>query len=350
VNFKLLYIQHNRKKGTVVKIEQFSEVQAKILKQLLVDGRKSEKEIAAATGVSEQIVKKNYQEMEKKGVITGATTHINYKLFGYQAVSYISINVHSQQADNLIKYLRGMPDVYAVYSTGIGGSVDCLLILRTFEQLNEVKDCIKRNFSVLEMKTSMWTGVREMNYNIAITEGNRKNKGLIHSEKNSRVTANLMQKTGITLDEIDLKMADLLTENGRIPIEALGEKLGLPTSTAKRKFERLKNNGALKVTIQISPYKIGYRALGIFFVVTSDEESSLIIDQLSEIPDIISIMKTSGDYDLQIYAMLQDLDQLLNIQESMGKIPGIIKLDTELYRFSEKWIKWPTPRQYMSTL
>jgi hypothetical protein len=61
-------------------------------------------------------------------------------------------------------------------------------------------------------------------------------------------------------------------------------------------------------------------------------------------------MKTSGDYDLQIYAMLQNLDQLLSIQESMGKIPGIIKIDTELYRFSEKWKKWPTPRQYMSTL
>ncbi len=167
----------------MVDIEQFSEVQANILKQLLVDGRKSEKDIAAVTGVSEQIVKKNYQEMENAGVITGATTHINYKLFGYKAVSYISINVQAEQANNLITYLRGMPDVYAVYSTGVGGSVDCLLILKTFEQLNEVKDCIKRNFSVHEMKTSMWTGVREINHNIAITEGNRKNKGLINSEE-----------------------------------------------------------------------------------------------------------------------------------------------------------------------
>jgi DNA-binding Lrp family transcriptional regulator len=328
----------------VVRITQFSEVQAKILKQLLADGRKSEQEIAQATGLSKETVKKNCRKMERMGIITGATTHINYKLFGFKAVAHMLINVDCRQADQLIKYLQKMPEVYSVYSRGVEGSIDVIATLKTLEQLNEVKDCIKRNFSVLEMKTGIWTDVKEMNYNLAITENNRKKNAtpVIHTTK-------AYGKTNLRIDKIDLKIADLLAENGRISMQSLGPKIGLTPYAAKKRYEKLKNNGALKVTIQVNPNKIGYLALCIFFTVTSHEKSDLIIEKICEIPDIISIMKTTGDYDLQIYAMVQDLDRLLSIQETIGKIQGITKVDTELLRFDENWKKWPTPRQYIST-
>jgi hypothetical protein len=57
-------------------------------------------------------------------------------------------------------------------------------------------------------------------------------------------------------------------------------------------------------------------------------------------------MKTTGDYDLQIWAMVQDIDQLLSIQDELGKIRGILKTDIEIVRVLDKW---PSPRQYIST-
>ena len=278
------------------------------------------------------------------GIITGATTHINYKLFGYKAVAHILINVYFRQADQLIKYLQKMPDAYYVYNGGVEGVIGFIAILKTLEQLNEVKDSIKRNFSVLEMKTAIWTDVKEMNYNLAITEKNRKK-----NEVPINHTTNTKKKTNPRIDEIDLRIADLLAENGRMPMDSLGPKIGLSPNTAKKRYEKLKNNGVLKVTIQFNPNKIGYRALCVFFTVTSHEKSDLIIEKICGIPDIISIMKTTGDYDLQIYAMVQDLDRLLCIQEEIGKIHGITKMDVELLRFGEEWKKWPAPRQYIST-
>jgi DNA-binding Lrp family transcriptional regulator len=282
--------------------------------------------------------------MERTGIITGATTHINYKLFGYKAVAHMLINVYFRQADQLIKYLQKMPEVYSVYSRGVEGSIDVIATLKTLEQLNEVKDCIKRNFSVLEMKTGIWTDVKEMHYNLAITENNRKNNDAPVSH-----TMKTREKTNPRIDEIDLRIADLLAENGRMSMKSIGAKVGLSPYAAKRRYEKLKNNGVLKVTIQVNPNKIGYRALCIFFTITSDEKSDMIIEKISKIPDIISIMKIAGDYDLQIYAMVQDLDRLLSIEEEIGKIQGITKVDAELLRFGEEWKKWPTPRQYIST-
>jgi len=310
----------------------------------LADGRKTDSEIAKKIGETKESVKKNFGKMEEMGIITGATIHINYKSFGYKAVAHILINVDSQQADQLIGYLQKMPEVYSFYSRGAKGNIDAITILKTLEQLNDIKDAIKRHFSVLEMKTAIWTGVKEMNENLAIIPDNRKNV----EETISYQTQTQKQRHPQTMviDQIDQKIADKLSENGRVSMETLGREIGISSDTAKRRYEKLKKNGVLKDTIQVNPLKIGYQALCLFFTVTSHEKSFLVIEKISRIPDIISIMKTTGDYDLQIWAMIQDADQLLSIQEELGKIQGILRMDMEVVRVLDKW---PTPRQCIST-
>ena len=64
------------------------------------------------------------------------------------------------------------------------------------------------------------------------------------------------------------------------------------------------------------------------------------------IPDVISIMKTLGDYDLQVYVIVRDIDQLIGVHEEIGNIQGIAKIDIETTRMPPKW---PSPRQYLST-
>jgi len=241
-----------------------------------------------------------------------------------------------------------MPWVYSFYGRGIKGNIDLIAILTTLDQLNEIKDLIKRNFTVLELKTGIWTDVKEMNQNIAITDNIRKS-----SLQATNFTPKLeIRKKSVqvgAIDEIDQKIADILAENGRISMAAIGKRIGISSDLARKKYEKLRDNGILKITIQINLNKIGYSAMCIFFTVISSENSLSIILQISKIPEVISIMKTTGDYDLQIYAIIQNIDQLIFIQEEISKIQGISKIDLELMRFSEALTKWPSPRQYIST-
>ncbi len=284
--------------------------------------------------------------MEEAGIITGSTIHINYKSFGYMAVAHLLVNVEAQQADKLLEHLQRMPEVYSFYNRGVRGNIDVLVILKTLDQLNEIKESIKRRFSILEMKTAIWTDVKEMNQNLAINLDDLKNTVKIEHADKFKEKNNFIVNP---IDEIDQKIADKLAENGRISMDMLGKAIGLSPNTAKRRYEKLKTNGILKVTVQINPIKIGYQALCVFFTTTSNEKSCLIVDEISKIPNIISIMKTSGDYDLQIWAMVKDIGQLLNIQEQIGKIPGISKIETEILKIGEELKKWPSPRQYIST-
>ncbi|MGA3291347.1 MAG: winged helix-turn-helix transcriptional regulator [Candidatus Bathyarchaeia archaeon] len=97
--FKYKEKYHERQRGILILTEQVTVVQAKILKELLADGRKSDSDIAKKIGLTKEIVKENYNKMEEIGIITGATIHINYKSFGYKAVGHILINVDSQGLD-----------------------------------------------------------------------------------------------------------------------------------------------------------------------------------------------------------------------------------------------------------
>ncbi len=313
---------------------------------MLADGRQSESEIAKKIGETTDSVKKNFGKMEEMGLIKGATIHINYKSFGYRAVAHTLINVDSQQEGQLIAYLQKMPEVYSFYNREVKGNLDVIIILKTLEQLNNIKDRIKRQFSILEMKTAIWTDVKEMNYNLAIVSDTaKKEEEIISCPIDTRRSSDSQT---VIIDGVDQKIADKLSENGRVSMETLGKEIGISSDTARRRYEKLKKNGVLKVTIQFDPNKIGYRAMCVFFAATSQENSFVIIEKISKIPDVISIMKTTGDYDLQIWAMVKDIGQLLSIQEELGKTPGIIRMDKEIWRL-DNWQKWPSPRQYIST-
>jgi len=335
----------NLTKEILVITEQVTLEQAKILKELIADGRQNNCAIAKKTGLPKEVVKKNIEKLEKNGVITGATIHINYKSFGYKAVAHILISVDSQQIDQLTEYLQKKPEVYYFYSRGVKGNIDIVATLKKLEQLNDIKDNIKRHFSLLEMRTAIWTDVKEMNDNLSISSDIGKN--VLRTIDYMRKPLKKSNPKTMNIDEIDQKIADRLSENGRMSMETLGKEIGISTDTARRRYEKLKKNGVLKVTIQVNPVKIGYKALCIFFTETSNENSFVIIEKISNIPDVISIMKTTGDYDLQIYAMVKDIDQLLFIQDEIGKISGIIRIDMEVIAFREE--KWPSPRQYIST-
>lgn len=328
-----------------VLVEEFSLLQARILKELIIDGRKSIKEIARKIGETEQEVKKQYQKMKSTGIIKGATIHINYKKLGYKAVAYMIINVNPPQAEPLVDYIRKLSDIYAAYGYGPKGNVCVVATLKTTQAIEGIKDEIKQQFPILNIKTIFWIDVKEMHSNM-----------LLHPQELEKATKTetleskkpeLVEGQKISLDETDLKIIEKLSYNGRVSFRKIAQESGISTDTAKRRCEKLIKNGILKVTIQINPMKIGYQALTILFITISAQENCFsIIDRISRVPDVISIMKTMGDYDLQVYIMIRDINQLLTVQEEIEKISGITRMEIETSRMPPIW---PSPRQYSST-
>jgi len=195
------------------------------------------------------------------------------------------------------------------------------------------------------LKTSIWTDVKEMHNNLAIIPQGC--KAIITPKlPNKSFNERAVWEKSAKISEADLKISEKLAADGRASFGLIAQELDFSVDRVKRRYEKLKGEGSIKVTIQIDPTKIGYNAMTVIYVTITSQETSGIIEKIGRIPDIISIMKTSGDYDLQVYAMLKDLEGLFRIRDDIGRISGVAKMNIEIFRMPKKW---PTPRQYIST-
>ena len=286
--------------------------------------------------------------MEQEGIIKGATIHINYKGFGCKAVADMLITVDPLQEDQLIDSIRKSPGIYSAYSKGPKGNIGVVTALKTLQQLDAVKNAIRQNFLVSEIKTSIWTDVREMHENLILSHEKMTNsREEINSQSKTEKTP-IFSNTKIVIDEIDEKIAEKLSENGREPIGTIAKEIGTATDTIVKRYHKLKKNGAIKVSIQINPNKIGYNSILDFSIAftSSGNLSNTVIESLAKIPDVIIITKTSGDYDLQLTAMVKDTQQAFAIQDEIAKVSGATKMEVSARKIPDKW---PAPRQHIST-
>lgn len=320
---------------------QLDEVDAEILRSLLKDGRKSFVDIAKECGVTKNKIWKHYKTMEKKGVINGATTQIDFASFGYDALATLLISVETQQIHQVMQYIQKMTEVRAYRQYNSIYNVRAITTLKDLKELDHVRGAIRRHLPTTGLKAYIWTDVKNTPENLNLTATQKKpDTPQVDIEK-----SRLQEKKEV--DELDLQIVDKLSLNGRVSFSEIAQEIGASTDTVIKRYQKLKKQGAIKVSIQINPNKIGYQAILDFNIAfASSGNLSGIVVALAKIPDVIIIIKTSGDYDLQLTGMIRDLEQMYLIQDQIAKTRGVTKMEASMRKIPNQW---PTPNQQIST-
>ena len=162
------------------------------------------------------------------------------------------------------------------------------------------------------MRTYIWTAVKNIPENLQIKPPPKDKNKIIKLT----CTPLLNENNRFKIDEMDKQIIEKLTLNGRIPFCKIAKDIGTSTDTVLKRYQKLKKNGTIKITIQIDPNKIGYQSILDFNIAfASPINSSSVIEELTKIPDITTITKTSGDYDLQLTALIRDIEQMFSLQD-----------------------------------
>jgi len=136
------------------------------------------------------------------------------------------------------------------------------------------------------------------------------------------------------MDEIDLAIINKLTEDARMSFRKIAKELGISPDTVINRYAALKEKRVIRgSTVVINPKKIGYQAMSVFMIDTSPTQtlatqaapadSSLILDKLIQMRDIIVAAKTVGDHDLLAIGVALDFEHLINVRNDIAKIPGV---------------------------
>ncbi len=283
--------------------------------------------------------------MEKKDIIKGATIQMNFCDFGFDALATLLISVNAQQIEESMKLIEKVTEVRAYRQYNSVFNIRATVTLRNLNELDHVKQVIKQKLPTLSLKTYIWTGVRNMPENLTLTNNPMDTNGSIRMDSAKRAVTS---KGKVIIDEIDEQIVTELALDGRNSFTQISKKINVSTDTVVKRYKKLRQTGAVKVSIQINPNEMGYASILDFNMsfMTESGLSDTVIEALNKIPNLIIITKTSGDYDLQVTAMIRDITELFAIQDQIAKICGLTKIETSARKIPDKW---PTPRQYIST-
>ncbi|NAT58740.1 Lrp/AsnC family transcriptional regulator [Pseudomonas syringae pv. actinidifoliorum] len=109
------------------------EIDIALLRGLVADARTSQRQLAAALGISAPTVSERMSRLEKAGVIGGYSVQINWGAVGYGQTVYLSITaIAGQDVAEIMERLWRLPEVQEV--TLITGDLDLLVRLRLRDQ------------------------------------------------------------------------------------------------------------------------------------------------------------------------------------------------------------------------
>jgi DNA-binding Lrp family transcriptional regulator len=147
---------------------QLDEIDFRILKDLLHDGRKSFKEIAKECNVSASTISERFKEMEKAGIIVGATTQYHASYFGFRGIATLLLNVESQYVDEVFERLRKTGNFLAQRQYNVKHNIIVITGWKNPRDLDVAKETIRRLNPIEECKTYLWTDVRNTPENLTL--------------------------------------------------------------------------------------------------------------------------------------------------------------------------------------
>lgn len=117
----------------------------KIINSLQENGRKTYREIAQETAVSEATVKNRINELMREGVIQRFTVVLDYYKLGRAIKSFIGLRVQPPKLQGIIDHLCKHPDVHVLYRTS--GDVD-LFVEVIFEKMEDLNTFLEKELAV----------------------------------------------------------------------------------------------------------------------------------------------------------------------------------------------------------
>ena len=104
------------------------EVDRKLLRELLIDSKRSYRELARSIGVSTATVINRVQRLESSGVIRGYTVIIDHERLGFELTVVTEITVSKGRLIEVEEEVSKLPNVCAVYD--VTGLTDAMVVAK----------------------------------------------------------------------------------------------------------------------------------------------------------------------------------------------------------------------------
>lgn len=131
--------------GTPVPPQALDDADRLLLRELLVDGRASHRDLAQRTGLSLGTVNRHVRQMEESGTIKGYSAILDQEAAGWTLTAVIGLRIDKGHVRAVHEKISSDPRIFGVYD--ITGEWDGLVLVRLRDR-QDLDDLVKTTLSL----------------------------------------------------------------------------------------------------------------------------------------------------------------------------------------------------------
>jgi DNA-binding Lrp family transcriptional regulator len=129
----------------------------------------------------------------------------------------------------------------------------------------------------------------------------------------------------VAVDRIDRRILELLRDDGRLPVAALAERVGISRANAYTRLERLRSEGVIRgFAASVDSERLGLGISALVLISGRQPAWRALRDQLLHMPEIEYCAFTTGEYDALVLVRVPDVETLRDvILERLQSSPAV---------------------------
>lgn len=278
----------------------------KILYELDRDSRQSNKQIAEKVGLSEQVVGNRIKRLIDNQIIDYFYVKINPTVIGYFHVKiFLRLhNITQEKLNQLFQELKNQPGI--LWLVSLRGKYD-LTVSIYIKNIAEFSAAYQKLFSswqdyILDRKI------------LFLEKASTYNQSHLWPKQSHLETVYTKgSEEKMELDETDIKILRILNLNGRKPLVEIAKQLGISADTVNYRIKHLEKAGLI-IGFGI---KINFQKMSNSYSILCLKMQNMIPEKYAKLetwskfnPQVITLIKTLGDHEIEIEFITQDKEEL----------------------------------------
>jgi DNA-binding Lrp family transcriptional regulator len=273
----------------------------KLIAALHQNGRATHVELSKQLGLHVSTIAKRMQQLEADGIISIKALPNPFKL-GYQAHAVIALETDHHEVDAICTRLNSSFNVNLVVTTF--GRFDVIALV-FFPAWGDLLDFISEYLSsingILSMETYFVKETRKRYYGFPVGK-----------------------ESPVKIDDVDQRLIEKLSENGRYTAQFLARELGISQPTCLKRLSFLLNEKVIEIRAVPIRSGSGYTAYAFMLLQVSASKFDAVCRVLNEFPDIFLILGLYNGYDILIGLNAANSERLYQfVKKHILSIDGI---------------------------
>ena len=285
-----------------------------ILFELDKNSRTTATKIGKKIKKSKQFIDYRIKKLEEEGVLSKYITVIDYSKLGYKSIRiYFKFhNITREKQDELESNLIEDKEVWWLVALEGQWDLGFAIIVRDVLDFYDYWDKIMLKYRKYINKKAIviHTHIRQFPKSYLINKNNTELGTIVGASKEK-----------FTIEEKDLKLLEILSDNARMPLLEIANKLKTSPQVIKNHIKRLEKNKIIigyKALIEVS--FLGYRYYKAYINLLNTERIKELEQFCLQHPNILNLNKTIGGSDFEIELQVKSFDEFDSIMNEIRKL------------------------------